>query len=135
MARDFEGCAAAAAEGLSSYEIAERLGVSKTTICRWLRRDDVQEMVRKYEGAHQDKLMRRLRALAPKAVEVLEQILDGDWPSDSVPPSVALRAAQWRLDRAWPLDLPVTIDEQPQTMTFVLEGMPRPPDPDDGGED
>jgi len=114
------------AEGTSTREVAETLGVSRTTAWRYTQHPDVQAEVGRLQGASRRKARGRLHTMAELAVSTLGELLAGK----DTPPRVRLAAALAVLDRvglaAAGDDLGEADDDR--TMTFVLEGMPRPPD-------
>lgn len=124
MARDYETVAALSAEGKSLREIEGETGVKYRTVGNWLQKPEVKVLVEKFKACRNDRLMRRLRALGTQAADTLEQIVQGRWASDDVPPAVALKAALWRLNRTWPEQ--IAGEDGPAAIKVVLEGVPRP---------
>jgi len=83
--------------GMRQVDIAEHLGVSPVMVSYTLRSPIVREQLKNMSSARDIDaidISAEIRALAPKAVEVLEELMDNDLPN------IKLKAAQDVLDRA-----------------------------------
>jgi transposase-like protein len=64
------------AAGRGSIEVANELGVDRTTVWRWRRRPDFQEELGELQGQQRTELHDKVQKLANKAVDVLESVMD-----------------------------------------------------------
>ena len=84
------------AEGLSHVEVAEALGVSRTTGWRLAQEPEVRSAVKTIRDARAGAAALRIEHVAARAVRVLDELLD----DCEAPAAVRLRAACELLDRA-----------------------------------
>ncbi len=84
------------AAGNSQQEVADHLGVSKSTVWRWLQDDEFGEQLHKMTRASVSLARRQIEALIPRAIRYLARAVG----SKSVPAAIRLQAARDILDRA-----------------------------------
>ena len=79
-------------------DAAEATGVTRQTLHTWLQRPEFQSALRAARREVFGHAITKLQNLATKAVDTLEELLDGD--PETVPPGVKLGAARAVLDVA-----------------------------------
>ena len=103
-------------EGRSNEEIANTLGVDRTTVWRWRTRADVRAEVRRLQTIRGDWLWQRIERLSADAVSTLEDLL----ADKSLDGSLRLRAAQAALEISG-----VSKQREDRTVTEAVETMLR----------
>ncbi|MBC7099505.1 helix-turn-helix domain-containing protein [Candidatus Bipolaricaulota bacterium] len=79
------------AQGLSTSEVADRVGVSDRTVRRWLQKDAaVRDALRELHKEALLGIARRLRALAQHATDALGHVLK----AEDTPPAVRVSSAR-----------------------------------------
>ena len=83
-------------EGLEDSEIAERLGLGRTTVWRWRHKPEVATVVAQARNRRMEENRRRLDELVIKAMDVFGELI----ADENTPPAIRLKAASEVLDRA-----------------------------------
>lgn len=84
------------AEGRTPTEVAEALGVERSTVWRWLQRPDFAALASQFNGTSVEGARARIGALVSDALEVLEAVLR----DPGAPVQARIQAAREILDRA-----------------------------------
>ncbi len=101
--------------GTTLTEAAQRLGVGRKTVYRWLQRPAVQQALRELEQERWSELSRKLQHCASEAIDTLVDLM-----RHAVTPSTRLRAATTLLELSIKVEQLVDLEQRIEALEQKL---------------